>query len=142
MSRKTDVMRHRSGGDPSVEHLAPGQTTYEPIVVERGVSYDPVFEQWANKVFNVTRSQDTAGHNLSLSDFKKNLRIEVYNEAGQKVLAYNVYKVWVSDYQSLSDMDASDNAFIIQSFTIENEGWERDAAVTEPKEPIFTDPKS
>jgi len=142
LSRKTDVMKHRSGGDPSVEHLAPGQTSYEAIAVERGVSYDPTFEQWANKVFDVTNSQSATGQNTSLGDFRKNISIEVYNEAGQKVLAYNIYNAWVSDYQSVSDMDASGNAFVMQSMTIQHEGWERDPSVKEVKEPTFTDPAS
>lgn len=142
LSRKTDVMRHRSGGDPSVEHLAPGQTSYEAIMVERGVSYDPVFEQWANKVFDVTHSQSATGENTSLGDFRKNISIEVYNEAGQKVLAYNIYNAWVSDYQAISDLDSSGNAFAMQSMTIQNEGWERDPSVKEQKEPTFVDPSS
>lgn len=142
LSRKTDVIRHRSGGDPSVEHLAPGQTSYEAISIERGVSYDPAFEQWANKVFDVTNSQSAKGENTSLGDFRKNLSIEVYNEAGQKILAYNVYNAWVSDYQAISDLDSGGNAFAMQSMTIQNEGWERDPSVKEQKEPTFTDPAS
>ncbi|MBL4537973.1 MAG: phage tail protein [Oceanicaulis sp.] len=142
LSRRTEVAKHRSGGDPSVEHSSPGQTSYEAITLERGVSYDPAFEQWANKVFDVTNSQSAQGQNTSLGDFRKSLTIEVYNEAGQKVLAYNVYDAWVSQYREISDLDSSSNAFVMEELTLENSGWKRDPSVTEQKEPTFTDPAS
>lgn len=142
LSRQTQVIQHREGGDPSVLHLAPGQTSYSPIVFERGVSYDPAFEQWANKVFDLKNSQGKTGENTSLGDFRKNLSIELYNEAGQKVVAYNVVNAWVSEFSSLSELDAMGNAVVIESLTIQNEGWSRDQAVKEQKEPTFTDPSS
>jgi conserved hypothetical phage tail region protein len=142
LSRTTEVIRHREGGDPSTVHLAPGQTSYGPITLERGVSYDVTFEQWANKVFDWTNSQSSVGQNTSLLDFRKNIIIELYNEAGVKVMAYNVYNAWVSEYEAMSELDASGNAFVIQSMTLQNEGWERDTSVTEQKEPSFTLPAS
>jgi phage tail-like protein len=77
---------------------------------------------------------------VSLKDFRKDLIIELYNEAGQLVLAYKVYRAWVSEFQSLPDLDANANAVAIQHIKLENEGWERDTAVTEPSEPTFTEP--
>lgn len=142
LSRRTEVASHRSGGDPSVSHSSPGQTSYEPITLERGVSYDPTFQQWANKVFDVTNSQSKDGQNTSLLDFRKSLTIEVYNEAGQKVLAYNVFNAWVSEYREVSDLDSGANAFVMETLTLQNSGWVRDPSVTEQKEPTFTDPKS
>lgn len=72
--------------------------------------------------------------------FRKNLTIEVYNEAGQLAIAYNVFRCWVSEFQSLPDLDANANAIAIQHIKLENEGWERDLAVVEPAEPTFTEP--
>jgi phage tail-like protein len=79
---------------------------------------------------------------VSLADFRKDLIIEVYNEAGQKVIAYNVYRCWVSEFQSTPDLDANANAVAIQHIKLENEGWERDQSVTEPTEPTFTVPST
>ena len=140
LQRQTQVIQHRDGGDPSAIHLAPGQTSYAPIMLTRGVSYDPSFEAWANKVFDLKNSSSKTGQNTSLGDFRKNLSIEVYNEAGQKVLAYNVVQAWVSEFKALSELDAMGNAVVIESMTIQNEGWSRDQAVTEQKEPTFADP--
>ncbi|MGD1923884.1 MAG: phage tail protein [Paracoccaceae bacterium] len=143
LTRQAHVIRHREGGDPSTMHLAPGQTEYSPITFERGVSYDPSFEQWANKVFDHRNSQNTDGEMNSLRDFRKNLTLEVYNEAGQMVLAYHIYNAWVSEYQAMSDLDANGRAAsLIQSMTVENEGWERDDSIKPETEPTFTLPSS
>jgi len=142
LSRTTQVISHRSGGDPSSIHLAPGQTTYDPISLERGVTYDPAFEQWANKVYDWANSGSATGQNTSLLDFRKDLTIEVYNEAGQKVIAYNVHKAWVSEFNALPELDGAGNALAIQSMVLQHEGWERDTTVTEPDEPSYDLPSS
>lgn len=137
LKRTTEVVKHREGGDPSSSRKSPGKTEYEAITLERGVTHDKDFEQWANKVWNYGSG---LGSEVSLKDFRKDIIIEVYNEAGQKVLAYKVFRCWVSEFQSLPELDASANAVAIQSIKLENEGWERDYEVTEPTEPEFTEP--
>lgn len=135
LSRKTEVVKHREGGDPSSSRSSPGQTSYDPITLERGVTHDEEFEKWANKVWS--RPAGAGENQVSLKDFRKDIIIELYNEAGQKVLAYNVFRCWVSEYKPLPELDASANAVAIQSITLENEGWDRDMDVTEPTEPSF-----
>lgn len=137
LKRSTEVVEHREGGDPSTSRKSPGRTKYEPITLERGVTHDPEFEQWANKVWNFGSG---LGSEVSLKDFRKNIIIEMYNEAGQIALSYQVYRCWVSEFQSLPDLDANANAIAIQSIKLENEGWERDYGVVEPTEPTFTEP--
>lgn len=143
LSRKTEVVKYREGGDPSVIHLSPGQTSYDPIKLERGVSYDVAFEQWANKAWYYPNTVvANADKEVSLADFRKDIIIELYNEAGQKVLAYTVYRCWVSEYIAMPELDAQGSAIAIQSITLQNEGWERDTSVTEQAEPTFTQPSS
>ena len=137
MKRTTEVVEHREGGDPSVSRRSPGRTSFEAITLERGVTHDIDFEQWANKVWNFGSG---LGAEVSLKDFRKDLIIEVYNEAGQLALAYKVFRCWVSEYQALPDLDANANAVAIQHLKLENEGWERDYDVSEPSEPSFTEP--
>jgi phage tail-like protein len=136
--RTTEVVKHREGGDPSTSRKSPGRTEYEPITLERGVTHDLEFERWANKIWNYGSG---LGSEVSLNDFRKDLIIEVYNEAGQCVLAYKVYRCWVSRYQALAELDANTGGVLIQSLTLENEGWERDYEVPEPVEPAFSEPK-
>jgi phage tail-like protein len=136
LRRTTEVVKHREGGDPSSTRKSPGKSDYESIVLERGVTHDREFEQWANKVWNYGSG---LGAEVSLRDFRKDLTIELYNEAGQLVIAYKVYRCWVSEFQSLPDLDASANAVAIQHLKLENEGWERDYEVPEPSEPSITE---
>jgi len=131
LKRTTDVVEHREGGDPSTVRKSPGQTKYEAVTLERGVTHDPEFEQWAGMVWNLGAG---LGSEVSLAGFRKDVILEVYNEAGQVVLAYRLYRCWVSEFQALPDLDASANAVAIQTLKLENEGWERDTAVTEPSE--------
>jgi phage tail-like protein len=137
LKRSTEVVEHREGGDPSTVRKSPGQTKYEPITLERGVTHDTEFEKWANKVWNLGSG---LGSEVSLSDFRKDIIIEVYNEAGQLAIAYKVFRAWVTEFQALPELDASANAIAIQSITLQNEGWERDYDVVEPSEPTFTEP--
>jgi phage tail-like protein len=137
LKRTTEVVEHREGGDPSTSRKSPGRTKYEAITLERGVTHDVDFEQWANKVWNFGSG---LGVEVSLKDFRKDLIIEVYNEAGQLALAYKVFRAWVSEYQAIPDLDANANAVAIQHIKLENEGWERDIEVPEPSEPTLTGP--
>ncbi len=135
LKRTTEVVKHREGGDPSSSRKSPGRTEYDAITLERGVTHDPEFEQWARKVWNFGAG---LGSEVSLKDFRKDITIEVYNEAGQKVIAYNIHRCWVSEYQALPDLDANANAVAIEHIKLENEGWERDTSVTEPTEPTLS----
>ncbi len=137
LKRSTEVVEHRNGGDPSTSRKSPGRSKYEPITLERGVTHDTEFEKWANKVWNFDSG---LGTEVSLKDFRKDLIIDVYNEAGQLVLSYKVYRCWVSEFQALPDLDANANAVAIQTLKLENEGWERDYEVAEPAEPSFSEP--
>jgi phage tail-like protein len=137
LKRTIEAVDHREGGDPSTVRKSPGQTKYEPITLERGVTHDPEFEKWTNKVWNFGSG---LGSEVSLKDFRKDIIIEVYNEAGQLAIAYKVYRCWVSEFQALPELDASANAIAIQTLTLQNEGWERDYEVTEPSEPTFSEP--
>ncbi|MDD3872959.1 MAG: phage tail protein [Methanosarcina sp.] len=137
LKRTTEVIKHREGGDPSSSRKSPGKTEYEAITLERGVTHDPEFERWANKVWNYGSG---LGAEVSLQDFRKDITIEVYNEAGQLAIAYNVFRCWVSEYQAMPELDANANAVAIQSIKLENEGWERNYEVAEPTELSYTEP--
>lgn len=137
LKRSTEVVKFREGGDPSTSRKSPGQTEYEAVTLERGVTHDTTFEQWANKVWNFGSG---LGAEVSLKDFRKDLVLEIYNEAGQLALAYRLFRCWPSEFVAFPDLDASASAVAIQTLKLENEGWERDYDVAEPAEPSFTEP--
>jgi phage tail-like protein len=138
LKRTTEVVEHREGGDPSTVRRSPGQTKFDAVTLERGVTHDKHFEQWANKVWNFGSG---LGAEVSLKDFRKDLIIEMYNEAGQLAIAYKLFRCWVSDYEALPNLDASTSAVAIQTIKLENEGWERDYEIPEPSEPSFVEPQ-
>ncbi|WP_299210381.1 phage tail protein [uncultured Tateyamaria sp.] len=134
LKRSTEVVEHRVGGDSSTGRKSPGRTKFEAIMLERGVTHDEDFERWANLVWNVEAG---LGAEVSLSDFRKDIILEMYNEAGQLAIAYKVFRCWVSEFQALPELDSNANAVAIQSIKLENEGWIRDVEVQEPTEPSF-----
>ncbi|MGH2701049.1 MAG: phage tail protein [Actinomycetota bacterium] len=134
LRRTTAVVEQRDGGDPNHVRRSPGITKYEPITLERGVTHDTDFEEWARKVLTLGAG---LGHEVSLKEYRKDVGIELLNEAGQLVLAYRVYRCWVSEYQALPDLDANGSMVAIEMIKLENEGWERDLEVNEPVEPSF-----
>jgi len=132
LKRTTEVIEHREGGDPSSSRKSPSGNKFEAITLERGVTHDPEFENWANRVWTYG---SLPGSEMALKNFRKELRLVVYNEAGQEAMAYLIHRCWVSEYQALSDFDSNSNAILIEQIKIECEGWERDTGTTEPSEP-------
>ncbi len=132
LRRVTEVVEHREGGDPSTSRKSPGRTQYDAITLERGVTYDHAFEQWADKVWKLGAG---LGSEVALADFRKDIALDFYNEAGQLALAYKIFRCWPRLYEALPDLDANSSAVAIERLVLENEGWERDISVTEPAEP-------
>jgi len=137
LHRNTTVVTMRNGSESNKLRKLPGQTEYEPIVLERGRTHDTEFEKWANKVWNFGSG---LGAESSLKDFRKDIIIDLYNEAGQLVMSFKVYRCWPSKYSALQALDANNPDIAIEAIILEHEGWERDYAVTEPTEPSFTEP--
>ena len=127
--KRTEVVEWRSGGDPVHVRKIPGQTMYEPITLEQGLTHDPVFERWANLVNNI--DGDAA---MSLANFRKDIVINVMNLQGNVAISYQVKRAWVSEYQALPELDAENCLIGIQRIVLQHEGWERDEAVSEPAE--------
>jgi len=129
LKQTTEPVKHREGGDPSSSRVTPSVWNFEPITLERGVTHDPEFEKWAQKVWDI---QGDAS--ISLKDFRKDIIIELLNEQGVVAKAYKVYRCWVSDYQALPELDSNAHAVAIEHMVLQNEGWERDEEVAEPNQ--------
>lgn len=129
LKRTTEVVEHREASDQSMSRLSPGNWIFEPITLERGVTHDTEFEEWANLSYSV--KGDAA---ISLKNFRKDIIINLLNGQGTVVKSFIVYRCWVSEYQVLPELDANGNAIAIESIVLQNEGWERDSSVEEPSE--------
>ena len=131
LRRTTEVITYRIGSEPSTSRKLPGRTSFDPITLERGVTHDTEFEEWANRAWRLGAG---LGSEVSLASFRKDIVIELLNEAGQVAKAYLVYRCWPSEYQALPRLDANAKAVAIERLVLEHEGWERDESVTEPAE--------
>lgn len=120
-----DVVKHRDGGDNSTDHKSPGRTSYDAVTLERGVTHDPDFEQWASRVWTAASRPDA---NSDLEKLRSNITIELLDEAGHVAQTYELLGCWVSEYQALPDLDADANATAIQLIRLEHEGWSRPPA--------------
>ncbi len=130
LKRSTEMVEWREAGENITSRKLPGKTKFEAVTLEAGVSYDTAFEDWANLV------NDFSSHSkVNLQQFRKNITVEMYNESGIKVMAYNLYRCWVSDYQALPDLDAGGNAVAITTIKLEFEWFERDMATSESEGP-------
>jgi phage tail-like protein len=129
LKRSSDPIEYKEAGNMIIRKGL-GRTKYEPITLERGLTHDSDFEDWAN----AAQVLDKGAASQRLKDLRKNIRIELLNEQGQPVYRYFVYRCWVSEYQALPDLDAGANAVAIEHIKLENEGWERDRTLTEPQE--------
>ncbi len=129
LKRSSDPIEYKEGGNAIIRHGL-GRTKYDSVTLERGITHDPDFEDWAN----AAQVLDKGAPSSSLKGLRKEVRIELLNEAGQPVHRYIVHRCWVSEYQALPDLDAGQNAVAIEHIKLENEGWEHDLSLTEPLE--------
>jgi phage tail-like protein len=127
LRRTTEMVEWREAGENITSRKLPGKTSYQPVTLEAGVTYDSAFEDWANLV------NDFASHSItSLGEFRKNITVDVFNEAGVLALSYRLWRAWVSEYQALPDLDAGANAVAITTVQLQFEWFDRDVAVIEP----------
>jgi phage tail-like protein len=129
IKRSSDVIEYKEGGN-AITLKGLGRTKYDPIQLERGVTFDSDFMDWAD----AAQSLDKGAPNTSLANLRRDIRIELLNEEGQPVHRYIVHRCWVSEFQALPDLDAGGTAIAVEHIKLENEGWEYDASLTEPKE--------
>jgi len=129
IKRSSDVIEYKEGGNPIILKGL-GRTKYEPITLERGITEDMDFANWAN----MAQVLDQGSASTSLANLRQNIRIDLLNEEGQPVWRFYAYRCWVSEYQALPDLDAGANAIAIEHIKLENEGWEQDTTLAEPLE--------
>ena len=129
IKRSSEPIEYKEGGN-AIILKGLGRTKYEAITLERGLTQDLDFVAWANS----SQVLDKGSPSQSLANLRKEVRIDLLNEEGQPVWRFFVHRCWVSEYQALPDLDAGANAVAIEHIKLENEGWEQDTTLQEPKE--------
>lgn len=129
LKRTTEVVSHRDGGDLATPHHSPGISKFEPITLERGVTHDADFEEWAQTVYS-----PAGPSGMSLAGYKRDLQLQVLNHQQTVVKLYTITSCWVSEFTALPELDANANAVAFETIVVQNEGWIRDISVVEQEE--------
>jgi phage tail-like protein len=129
LRRMTEVLEPGKGSGPAQGR--PGPVRYEPIILEKGLSEDPVFETWADQV------AQAGGKGALDPKVLKDLRIEIFDEAGNLALAYTIFRCWPSEFQALPALDGSATGSLLQILKLEYDGWERDLSVVPSEQPLI-----
>jgi phage tail-like protein len=140
LSVTTDSIPYREGGYNTTVHQIPGQTTFSPVTLQRGVTLGGQSEQNWNAMKKLFRTvQGTGGVNDAASDnFRCDLEIRVLSHpipgsggnnttsvAGDDHVAmrFNVYNAWITSI-AYSDLNAGDNAILVEQMTLVHEGFD------------------
>jgi phage tail-like protein len=117
VARSTEVIEHVDGTDPSTVHTLPGRTRFEPLVLERDITADRRFADWADLVLSASASPATA--------FRKDVVIQVFDATGSPLVSFQLLRAWPSTYRALARLDASADAPPCEVLELRHDGWVR-----------------
>ena len=151
LSVTTDSIPYREGGYNTTVHQIPGQTTFSPITLQRGVTLGPTSKNnWESmkKLFRTV--QGTGGVVNTTDNFRMDLEIQVLSHPipGQGsndttatsaddhiAMRFNVYNAWITSL-AYSDLNAGDNAILVEQMSMVHEGfdlnWAENLSTTAP----------
>lgn len=146
MAVTTDSIPYREGGYNTTVHQIPGQTTFAPITLQRGVMLGKN-QNWEKmkKLFATVQG----GSGLKAGDqFRFDLEIAVLShpipaaagtgpestnlESNDHVaMRFHVYNCWPQSV-AFSDLNAGDNALLVEQMTLVHEGFDVSLATALP----------
>ncbi|MHA2429172.1 MAG: phage tail protein [Candidatus Hermodarchaeia archaeon] len=120
LKQTIEKVEYREGGDNETPRKLPGQSTFDDVVLERGLSIDSDFVDWIEQVFDLDRSEGNQGD----ENFRKKVVIYLKDKGGNRVKKWVIYRAWPSENAD-PDLDASGNDVAIETLTLANEGIKR-----------------
>lgn len=142
LSVTTDSIPYREGGYNTTVHQLPGQTTFSPITLQRGVTLgNQSSSNWEAMQKLFVTVQGAGGLSSAMEDFRWDLEIQVLshplpglgsgNGAGSNVVSapdhvamrFNVYNAWITSL-AYSDLNAGDNAILVEQMSLVHEGFD------------------
>jgi len=132
LTKTVEVKDWRAGGLNNSVLKLPMTTKYEPITLERGISADPAFVDWMNRVNTYQAVGLTRFEHFH--DFRKDFQIEVYSLSNEKVMEVTIYNAWPSKLILLPDLDANANEVAIETLELAHEGFNMVRLAYEPEE--------
>ena len=132
----TDSIPYREGGYNTTVHQIPGQTSFQPITLQRGVVLGKRAQwDWMRNMFATV--QGGAGRTIN-QNFRCDLEIQVLphpiaavtkDAAGKPQAAediamrFHVYNAWPTAI-AYSDLNAGDNSLFVEQMTLVHEGFD------------------
>jgi phage tail-like protein len=135
LSVATDSIPYREGGYNTTVHQIPGQTTFTPITLQRGVILGTNQNwEWMRNLFATVAA---GGSTRSIAqNFRCNLEVQVLSHpipsAGEEdnssatdhvAMRFEVYNAWPTSV-AYSDLNAGDNALFVEQMTLVHEGFD------------------
>jgi phage tail-like protein len=138
MAVTTDSIPYREGGYNTTVHQIPGQTTFAPITLQRGLILGTNKNwNWMREMFATV--QGGAGSRGVADNFRCDLEIAVLSHpipgvgsegAGDLTpptdhvaMRFKVYNTWPTSV-AYSDLNAGDNALFVEQMTLVHEGFD------------------
>lgn len=138
LSVNTDSIPYREGGYNTTVHQIPGQTTFSPITLQRGVVLGtPQHWDWMRKLFATVQNGTSS---VQGENFRADVEIAVLTHpiagsgGGNVELTggtykdhvsarFQVYNAWPTSV-AYSDLNAGDNALFVEQLTLVHEGFD------------------
>ena len=131
----TESIPYREGGYNTNVHQIPGQTSFSPLTMTRGVVFGSSQNwNWMKRLFDIAGSTPSAA-----TDFRTTINISVLKHPAQQLgvqsgsaasnvaMRFKVYNAWVTSV-AYSDLNAGDNALMVEQMTVVHEGFEMEMA--------------
>lgn len=149
LSMTTESIPYRQGGYNTTVHQIPGQTTFSPVTLQRGVALGTDHSwHWMRQLFSVIAGNgnfDGGGTTGGARTFRCKVDINVLDHpvtgdrngavdgAGTAIrMRFRLYNAWISAL-SYSDLNAGDNALLVEQMTIVHEGFDMHMSDTRPR---------
>jgi phage tail-like protein len=137
MAVQTDSIPYREGGYNTTVHQIPGQTSFAPLQLQRGVLLNSSQNwDWMKELFQTVQVNNTR---KTPENFRCDIEIEVLSHpiAGSGVttaladgrqqdhvaMRFRVFNAWVTSV-AYSDLNAGDNAILVEQMAVVHEGFD------------------
>jgi phage tail-like protein len=126
LQHSIEVIDYREGGENEVMRKLPGQSTFEPVVLERGCSDSQMFNEWISLIFSSDRID---GNQPDETSWRRTVTIYLRDKSGNRVKKWTVLNAWPSQHM-VNNLDASGNEVLIETLTLQNEGIKEESLTT------------
>lgn len=117
LNMNTDIVEYREGGDTTTPRKSPGQTNFDDIEFERGMTEDTDMFDWASKVFDANKKAQNND-----PKFRATILVKLRDRENNVVKTWEIQRAWVSAYE-VSELDAMGDGIAVETMTVTHEGF-------------------